>query len=248
MYLQTYNQIFRYLQTLKHSPDTPYKDRRQHKTLATKYFIENNHLYWRTSNLLHHHHIILKSELPQILWLNHQHPLGGHFVIIATYEKLKISYYWDNMFEDVKLYVQQCDRCQQIGKRKINEWLYPIKTGQPFELVGIDIIRPLTPSLSGNRYIIIAINYLTKWAEARALQFADSTEVTAFIYKDIISHHGIPKSIITDHNALIGLFNTAQPTGMIAKWITFLSEFDFEPKFHPGHTNNNFDFLSRLGY
>ena len=109
MDLQTYNRIFRYLQTLEHSLDTPYKDRRQLTTLATKYFIENNHLYRRTSNLLHRCCIILKSELPQILWLNHQHPLGGYFGIITIYEKLKISYYWDNMFEDIKLYVQQCD-------------------------------------------------------------------------------------------------------------------------------------------
>ena len=91
------------------------------------------------------------------------------------------------MFKDVETYVQQCDRCQRIGKRKLNERIYPIKTGQPFDLVGIDIIGPLTPSFNGHRYIIVAIDYLTKWAEARPLQFADSTEVASFIYKDIIA-------------------------------------------------------------
>ena len=53
--------------------------------------------------------------------------------------------------------------------------------------------------------------------------------------------------LIMDHNALIGLFNTPQPTGIMARWITFLSEFDFEPKYYPGHINSNVDFLSHLG-
>ena len=71
--------------------------------------------------------------------------------------------------------------------------------GQPFDLVGIDIIGPLMPSFNGYHYIIIMINYLTKWAEARPLQFADSMEVASFIYEDIIAQHGIPKTIITDN-------------------------------------------------
>jgi hypothetical protein len=54
--------------------------------------------------------------------------------------------------------------------------------------------------------------------------------------------------LITDHNALIGLFNSPQPSGMMARWITFLSEFDFEPKYRPRCINNNADFLSQLGY
>ena len=75
--------------------------------------------------------------------------------------------------------------------------------------MGIDIIDPLTPSFNGHRYIIVAIDYLTKWAEARPLQFVDSTEVASFIYEDIITWHGIPKTIIMDNgthfiNAYIG--------------------------------------------
>jgi transposase InsO family protein len=73
--------------------------------------------------------------------------------------------------------------------------------GQPFELVGIDIIGPLTPSFNGHQYIVVAIDYLTKWAEARPIRFADSTEVTAFLYEDIISRHGIPKQIIMDNGS-----------------------------------------------
>src|SRR5579871_2145655 len=100
--------------------------------IASNYFIKNNQLYCHTANPTHQCQVILQSELPRILWLNHQHPLGGYFGIIATYEKIKQFYYWNNMFKDIKLYIQQCDRCQHIRKQKINEQIYPIKIGQPF--------------------------------------------------------------------------------------------------------------------
>ena len=49
-----------------------------------------------------------------------------------------------------------------------------------------------------------------------------------------------------NHNTLISFFNIPQPTGIMARWITFLLEFNFEPKYHLGHTNSNIDFLLYL--
>ncbi|KAG0848253.1 hypothetical protein G6F17_011811 [Rhizopus arrhizus] len=54
--------------------------------------------------------------------------------------------------------------------------------------------------------------------------------------------------IITDHSALTGLLKTPNPTGIIARWIVTLSEYDFEIKYRPGRVNESADFLSRLGY
>ncbi|KAG1131334.1 hypothetical protein G6F37_013455 [Rhizopus arrhizus] len=55
-------------------------------------------------------------------------------------------------------------------------------------------------------------------------------------------------TIITDHSALNGLLKTPNPTGIIARWITILSEYEFEIKYRPGRINESADFLSRLGY
>ncbi|KAG1419562.1 hypothetical protein G6F58_004549 [Rhizopus delemar] len=55
-------------------------------------------------------------------------------------------------------------------------------------------------------------------------------------------------TIITDHSALNGLLKTSNPTGIIARWITILSEYDYEVKYRPGRVNESADFLSRLGY
>ncbi|EIE80635.1 hypothetical protein RO3G_05340 [Rhizopus delemar RA 99-880] len=55
-------------------------------------------------------------------------------------------------------------------------------------------------------------------------------------------------TVITDHSALNGLLKTPNPTGIIARWITILSEYEFEVKYRPGRVNESADFLSRLGY
>ena len=81
----------------------------------------------------------------------------------------------------------------------------------------------------------------------------DTTKLECLAVHWTIKHfrqylYGKHFKLFTDHNALVGLFNTPQPSGILARWIIFLSEFDFELKYHPGRINNNVDFLSRLGY
>ncbi|EIE80571.1 hypothetical protein RO3G_05276 [Rhizopus delemar RA 99-880] len=55
-------------------------------------------------------------------------------------------------------------------------------------------------------------------------------------------------TIITDHSALNELLKASNPTGIIARWITILTEYEFEIKYRPGRVNESADFLSRLGY
>ena len=102
------------------------------------------------------------------------------------------------MYDDVRRYVQICDECQRRGKNKRTEPLHPIKVGQPFDRVGMDIVGPLPMTERGNKYIVVATDYLTKWPEARALPNAKASSVVPFFYEDIICRHGCPKELLTD--------------------------------------------------
>jgi transposase InsO family protein len=102
------------------------------------------------------------------------------------------------MYEDIRTHVRICDTCQRRRKEKEIEPLQPVKVTTAFAHIGIDIIGPLPRTLRGNRYIIMAIDYLTKYPEARALQLADSLSIVPFIYEDIICRHGIPLEITSD--------------------------------------------------
>ncbi|CAG8825411.1 10782_t:CDS:1, partial [Gigaspora rosea] len=55
----------------------------------------------------------------------------------------------------------------------------------PFFKIGIDIVGPLPKTPRSNRYIVVATDYMTKWAEAKAIKNANAQEVADFIYKDI---------------------------------------------------------------
>ena len=142
--------------------------------------------------------VIKRNEVETILYYVHSDPLAGHFAIEETYRRVKIRYYWPQMFEDVRQYVKTCDECQRRGKNKRTEPLHPIKVGQPFDRIGMDIVGPLPKTKNGNSYIVVATEYLTKWPEARAIPDAKASSVVSFFYEDIICRHGCPKILLTD--------------------------------------------------
>ena len=74
------------------------------------------------------------------------------------------------MYESIRQYVQTCDACQRRGKNRNKQCLNPIPAYSPFYQIGIDIVGPLPKTARENKYIVVAIDYLTKWPEARALQ------------------------------------------------------------------------------
>ena len=62
----------------------------------------------------------------------------------------------------------------------------------------MDVIGPLPLTLGGNCYIIMAIDFFTKWIEAEALPEANAQVIADFLHKDIISRYQIPEEITTD--------------------------------------------------
>nr|GFB09563.1 hypothetical protein [Tanacetum cinerariifolium] len=61
---------------------------------------------------------------------------------------------------------------------------------------GIDFMGPF-PSSKGNKYILVAVDYLSKWVEAKALPMNDARVVVKFL-KSLFSRFGTPKAIISD--------------------------------------------------
>ncbi len=142
--------------------------------------------------------VLKRNEIEPILSLAHEHPLSGHFGLEATLTKLKERYYWPKIKDDIKSYIQTCDQCQRREKTTDENELHLIKIKEPFYQWGIDIVGSLTETTRENKYIVVAIDYFTKYLEARALSNANAKSVANFIYKDIICRHGCPRKIISD--------------------------------------------------
>ena len=171
--------------------------------------------------------VIRRFEIEGVLWMLHDHPTAGHFGINATYEKVKERYYWKNMLKDIEIYVKSCDKCQKRGKSNKKNELHIIEIREPFYQIGIDFVRPLPITNNGNKYIIVAMDYFTKWPEARAVKEATAKETSKFIIEEIICRHGCPQKIISDRGSH---FNNELIKELMEK---FQIKHNFSTPYHP---------------
>ena len=73
----------------------------------------------------------------------------------------------------------------------------PVIVCEVFDIWGMDFMGPF-PSSYGNSYILVAVDYVSKWIEAKATSTCESKEVTKFLKSHIFSRFGIPRAIISD--------------------------------------------------
>ena len=169
-------------------------------TKHAKFFIVQNNLLYKIDKRIENNYlrVLKQEELGALLYMMHNDPISGHFATDIMFEKIRKSYYWPQMYENIKEYVQACDSCQRRGKPKRQTTLHPIPVYEPFYQIGIDFVGPLPRTARGKQYIIVAIDYLTKWPEARAVSEATAQKTAEFVYEQIICQHGCPKIILSD--------------------------------------------------
>ena len=97
-----------------------------------------------------------------------------------------LGYYWLTMNQDCAKFVQKCHKCQIFAKLQhlppIS--LNPISTPWPFATWGLDVMGRITPKSSvGHEYILVAIDYFTKWVEAITYQVLNSKKVAQFMVR-----------------------------------------------------------------
>ncbi|PIN00904.1 DNA-directed DNA polymerase [Handroanthus impetiginosus] len=139
-------------------------------------------------------------EMNDILEQCHASPYGGHFHGDRTAAKiLQSGFFWPNLFKDAHSFVANCDRCQRTRNisRRHEMPLNTILEVELFDVWGIDFMGPFVPSF-GNMYILVAVDYVSKWVEAAAVPNNDSKVVVNFIKKNIFTRFGTPRAIISD--------------------------------------------------
>ncbi|GKC96122.1 reverse transcriptase domain-containing protein [Tanacetum coccineum] len=126
-------------------------------------------------------------------------PTEGHHGANYTGKKVfDAGFFWPTIYRDAHDLVTWCDACQCQGKiSQRNEMPQnEIQVCEIFDVWGIDFMGPF-PSLRGNKYIIVAVDYLSKWVEEKALPTNDARVVAKFL-KSLFARFGTPRAIISD--------------------------------------------------
>ncbi|XP_062094327.1 uncharacterized protein LOC133800385 [Humulus lupulus] len=137
--------------------------------------------------------------------LAHCHNLqcGGNFGATRTTTKvLQSGFYWPTSFKDANSFVKAYDRCQHTSNNsRRNEMpLNVILEVELFDVWGIDFMGPF-PSSYNNEYILLAVDYVSKWVEAAATKTNDGKIVLNFLHKHIFTRFGTPRALISDEGS-----------------------------------------------
>jgi hypothetical protein len=128
------------------------------------------------------------------------HDLAGHLGQDTTCRNIRRDYFWRGMTKQILDYTARCRNCQKVGKglkRNIPK-LKPIKPPHSaWSQIGIDLQGPFPVTERGNRYILVAKCYLTKFFVARPITDKKENTVATEIYK-IYCEYGFVNAILND--------------------------------------------------
>ncbi|KAK3021706.1 hypothetical protein RJ639_046556 [Escallonia herrerae] len=107
---------------------------------------------------------------------------------------LRQRYYWPTMQRDAIEFTRRCDKCQKFAPISHTPVvpLTSIVSPIPFPVWGMDLLGPFPVASSQRRFVIVAIDYFTKWTEAESLATIISVKCEDFFWKNVVCHFGVP--------------------------------------------------------
>ena len=116
-----------------------------------------------------------------------------------TRERVLARFYWPGVKRDVERHCQGCPECQRVAPRTTaRNPLIPMPIiDTPFDCIALDIVGPLPKTSRGHRYILVLVDYATRYPEALSLRAATAKAVARELMF-LFSRVGIAKEVLTD--------------------------------------------------
>ena len=128
----------------------------------------------------------------------HSGVFAGRLRTAKTHSTLSRHYWWPGIRRDVTQWCRECLQCATRGTgRIVKPPLSPIPVGGPFDRVGVDVLQ-LPKTRSGNKYVIVFMDYLTKWPEAFATPDQTAPTIAKVFVEHVVSRHGVPNQLLSD--------------------------------------------------
>ncbi|XP_027155803.1 uncharacterized protein LOC113756248 [Coffea eugenioides] len=197
-----FNDLKEFLKTGSYPLHAGTKDKSFLRRMASKFFLNGEVLYKRTSdlNLLR---CIDEDEAQYMMKEVHSGVCGPHMNGHLLAKKImRTGYFWLTMEHDCINFVRRCIKCQMHGDiiRAPPTELHSMTAPWPCSMWGMDVIGTIDPPASnGHRFILVAIEYFTKWVEAESFKHVTKKVVANFLRDHIICRFGVPETLITDN-------------------------------------------------
>ncbi|KAE9200610.1 hypothetical protein PF004_g18959 [Phytophthora fragariae] len=141
--------------------------------------------------------------LETVLHYCHSDVLSSHLGLTKT-GKVRRHAFWPGWRKDVTEYVRECTRCGSgQGSRpwqagRMQRMPVADLTG-PFSLLVVDAVGPLPETERSNKYILVIVDYFTRWAEAFAVGRLDSVTFVEVMVNGVVARHGVPSRLLSDN-------------------------------------------------
>jgi transposase InsO family protein len=147
-----------------------------------------------------HQIVVPKHMILKVLEKHHDHIMSGHEGQQKTADRVREYFYWNDLESDCFSYCNTCETCQMYkkpnGPNKLP--MHSIIPSKPWDFIGIDFTGPFKRSKRGNYYIIVAIDFFTKYCEALATIDCTTDTTARFIHEYVICRHESPNNILSD--------------------------------------------------
>jgi ribonuclease HI len=111
------------------------------------------------------------------------------------------GFYWPKAASDATDLVQKCENCQKCARdqKQPSSLTQLIQPTWPLQRWGLDLLGPLPPAQGNLKYVVVAVEYFSKWIEAKPLATKTSVTVQKFFWQNIVCRFGVPKAITMDN-------------------------------------------------
>ncbi|KAL0443930.1 UNVERIFIED_CONTAM: hypothetical protein Slati_2115700 [Sesamum latifolium] len=131
-------------------------------------------------------------EIYEVICGNH---IGGNTLARKT---LRQGFFWPSMLLDAHELVKCCRACQEHANviHQPTVLMQPLESPCPFDQQGLDLIGHFPQATGQRKFVIVAVDYFTKWVEAELLAKIIEKEVIKFLWKNVVCRFGISRALI----------------------------------------------------
>ena len=169
---------------------------------APRFWLSGDHKLYKRSYSGPYLLCVHPEALEMLLQELHEGICGSHTGGRSlAHRALTQGYWWPGMQKKAQEYVRKCDQCQRFTPNihQPGGFLNSLSSPWLFAQWGLDIVNPFPKTAGNKRYLMVGTDYFTKWVEAEPLANIRDVDAKKFIWRNIITRFGIPRTLISDN-------------------------------------------------